>query len=146
MKKLVALALIAFTFVGFAQEKRDVSEEMKQRFVNKNTKSPEDIAAMQTKELALSLDLTEDQQAKVKHLLTEHHTERRAIMDQSGKKRKDMSKEEISEKRMAMLDSQILLKTKMKEVLNTEQYEKYSTMVDRKMEKGKKKRRGKRKE
>ena len=139
MKKLVVFALLAFVFTGYAQEKREVSEEMKQRFVNKGKKSPEDIASMQTKELTLSLDLTEDQQGKVKSLLTEHYTERKAMMEQSGKKRKDMSKEELSEKRMAILDSQILLKGKMKEILNNEQYEKYSSIVDSKMKRANKK-------
>jgi len=73
------------------------------------------------KELSTKLDLTADQQAKVKAILQENHEQMQAMMkDQS------MSKEDKHAKMQSMHDS---VHAKVREVLNDDQKKKFDAMV-----------------
>jgi periplasmic protein CpxP/Spy len=73
------------------------------------------------KELSTKLDLTADQQAKVKAILQENHQQMQAMMkDQS------MSKEDKHAKMQSMHDS---VHAKVREVLNDDQKKKFDAMV-----------------
>lgn len=135
MKKLVVIALVFCTVFSFAQEQ---DTERVAKFKERMAKSsPEDRAEMQTKRMTLQLDLTEEQQEQVSDVLTKHFKANEEKFKADKKSRKDMTDEERKAMKMAMLDSQIELKGKMKEILNEEQYEKYSATLDRYMKKRK---------
>jgi periplasmic protein CpxP/Spy len=73
------------------------------------------------KELSTKLDLTADQQAKVKAILQENHQQMQAMMkDQS------LSKEDKHAKMQSMHDS---VHAKVREVLNEDQKKKFDAMV-----------------
>jgi periplasmic protein CpxP/Spy len=73
------------------------------------------------KELSTKLDLTADQQTKVKAILQENHEQMQAMMkDQS------MSKEDKHAKMQSMHDS---VHAKVREVLNDDQKKKFDAMV-----------------
>lgn len=137
MKKLVIIALSLCTFIGLAQEGK--KEAMTERLTKRKEQSPENRAEIETKQLALKLDLSKNQQSVVRKALLDHHTEGNAKMLKNKEAIKSMSEEERHKFKLEFLDAQIALKEKMKGILNAEQYTKYSQMMDRKM----KSRRGK---
>jgi Spy/CpxP family protein refolding chaperone len=77
------------------------------------------------KELSTKLDLTADQQSKVKAILQENQQQMQAMMkDQS------MSKDDMHAKMQSMHDS---VHTKIREVLNADQKKKFDALVDEHM-------------
>ncbi len=136
MKKIIALLVVAlgFTAVTNAQEhKEDRFEEA--LTVDQQTE-------LAVKKMTLKLDLNKAQQEKIKPFLAEQIADRKAMKA----KRKEMKKNKqkpSSEERFKMmnarLDKQIAFKAEMKRVLNTQQYERFEKMADRKMHKMKKK-------
>ena len=64
MKKLVIIALSLCTFIGFAQEGK--KEAMMERLTKRKEQSPENRAEIETKQLALKLDLSKNQQSEVR--------------------------------------------------------------------------------
>ena len=139
MKKLLVIALALFTFSGFAQEKEEQADRttmLKKRLTRSNY-SPEDRAQMQTKQMTLQLDLTEKQQQQVNEVLVSYFTENKGKFRPNKKSKKEITDEERKNMRLAILDSQIALKEKMKGILDEEQYEKYSSKIDRYMKKRK---------
>jgi len=135
MKKLAFIALAFCTVFSFAQEQdTDRVAKFKERM---SRHSAEDRAAMQTKRMTLQLDLTEEQQEQVNDVLVEHFKANDEKHKGDKQSFKDMTDEERKEMKMAMLDSQIELKGKMKEILDEQQYEKYSATLDRYMKKRK---------
>ena len=132
MKKLLVIALALCTFSGFAQEKEEQADRtsmLKKRMTRSNY-SPEDRAQIQTKQMTLQLDLTEQQQQQVNEVLVSHFTENEGKFRADKKKNKEMTDEERKNMKLAILDSHIALKEKMKSILNDEQYEKYSKTID----------------
>src|SRR6476659_6153311 len=73
------------------------------------------------KELSTKLDLTADQQTKVKAILQENHEQMQAMM-----KVQSMSKEDKHAKMQSMHDS---VHAKVREVLNDDQKKKFDVMV-----------------
>ena len=133
MKKVLILALALISFGAMAQEK-EKSE--------RTPLSAEQMATLQTKRMTLALDLSEDQQAKVKAIQLEKAKIRKAKMVEH-KARKDSKgfKKPTAEERYAKqeqrLDMQIAQKAEMKNILSTEQYQRWEKMA---MRKGKRKR------
>ncbi|MBT8246112.1 MAG: hypothetical protein HKP48_11955 [Winogradskyella sp.] len=141
MKKLLVLALTLCTLTGFAQkDKSDKKKDLMERLAKRP--SPEERAEIQTKQMALRLDLSDKQQTQVQELLLAHYKDSYDKIDIDKTPVKDMTQEERQKMRIARLDSQIELKASMKTILDDTQYAKYSQMMERKMQKGKK--RGKR--
>lgn len=141
MKRLLVIALALFTFTGFAQkmDSEKMNDAMKERLTRRGKMSPEKQAAIQSKRMALSLDLSDAQQSQVEALLIDHLKEGQENGYAQKKAKKDLTEAERHEIVTKKLDAQIALKQKMKDILNDEQYAKYSKMMDRRMQKGGKK-------
>lgn len=143
MKKLVLIAIALMTVQAFAQQKKEGTKERAQMMRNL---SPEDAATMQTKRLTLHLDLNEKQQAEVKEMLLANAKARKAKMEEmKAKKEKGELQKPTKEERIKManarLDQQIAMKTKMKEILNDEQYDKWEKAQARMANRGNEKKR-----
>ena len=123
MKKLVLAVLLMAGLSSMAQER-----EMKGNRGGLHDLSPEQIATLQTKKMALSLDLNESQQVKMKSILLEDAKSRKANMEEH-KARKEEGKFPTPDERFAMLnerlDRQLKRKEKMQSLLTAEQYVKW---------------------
>ena len=123
---------------------------MKGKRGNMKDLSPEQAATLQTKKMTLALDLNESQQSKIKTILTEDATARKAKMEERKANKEDVKKVLTADEKYAMqnerLDHQIARKEQMKSILNTDQYEKWVKMDARKKMRGKGKNRGDKKE
>lgn len=141
MKKLLILALALTTFIGFAQKKNteDRKRDLMERFTKRGPKSPEHRAEIESKQMTLRLDLSETQQSQVKSALLTHFTEMEGKRKAFKKSEKKPTADEVTAMKSEVLDAQIALKSKMKTILNAEQYQKYSQMMERKMKVGKRK-------
>ncbi|MBU2939709.1 hypothetical protein KO494_09180 [Lacinutrix sp. C3R15] len=118
MKKLLVIALALVTIQVSAQEKRE-GRQRKADF------SPEEIAQLQTKQMTLDLDLTDEQQEKIGAINLENAIARKAKMEARKKSDEKPSKEEMLKMKNERLDAQIETKRKMKSILNEEQYAKW---------------------
>ncbi|MFS4454973.1 hypothetical protein [Maribacter sp. 2304DJ31-5] len=98
--------------------------------------SPEQIANLKTKKMTLALDLTKNQQVKIKSLLTAKAEERKAKMEaqKERKENREMGKPS-PEERYAManarLDLQIAHKKEVKAILDEVQYAKWEKMREK---------------
>jgi len=131
MKKLLVIVLALTTFVTYSQDSREQKRKEIRRNITREA-NPEKQAEIQTKRLALALDLDKNQQEQTLELLNSHF----ASINKSneGKKdRKTLTEEERHELKVSRLNAQIALKEKMKEILNDDQYKKYSQMLGRRM-------------
>ena len=95
--------------------------------------SPEQRATLKSKEMALHLDLSENQQQRVEKLLTAEFTEAQKMRD--ARKDIDKSEEDRFELRNARLDRQLAFKAEMKNILNEEQYALWQKYQQRRMAK-----------
>ncbi|MFT4803408.1 MAG: protein CpxP, partial [Psychroserpens sp.] len=107
---------------------------------------PEEMATLGSKKMTLALDLSIDQQAKVKEALLEQATIRKQNMAEREKmKNNDDAKKPTKEERVehlnAKLDTKIAMKQKMKSILTAEQYEKWTKMKTLRQHKSKGKKR-----
>ncbi|MFT7331561.1 MAG: protein CpxP [Roseivirga sp.] len=115
MKKLafVLIALIAFNTQAQerpTREKRDLS--------------PEQVAVLKTKKMTLHLDLNKSQQKEIEALnldIAKEHKE----MKVNREKRKELMQDERFAMKNKILDKQIALKSKMKKILNEDQFAKW---------------------
>lgn len=138
MKNLLMIAIALVTLNAAAQErKKDGAMKAKQEM--RQNMTPEEIAQLQTKKMTLHLDLSAAQQTAVEKVLLDEATERQTKMAKY-KAEKDANDDKPSkEDRLKMqnerLDHQIAMKAKMKTILNAEQYEKFETMQQKKVDK-----------
>ena len=136
MKKLI---LILTMFSGIwvsAQERRPHRQHM-----HRGELTTEQVATLQTKKLALALDLTESQQKTIQKIKFEQAELRESKRKEMKEKResgseKQFSSEERYERELERLEAQIAFKAKMKEVLNPAQYEKWERMQMHKKKQG----------
>lgn len=137
MKKSILVAftlLLSLNTMSYAQQKwsKDIKNEL---YSKRGGISPEESAKMQTKEMTLALDLSDEQQKDVEEALLSFHNDVQETKTSMDKKYDDMSLEEKRAIKSIYLDHQIALKQKMKTILNEKQYEKFSTrMVDKRRE------------
>lgn len=92
--------------------------------------SPEQRAVLNSKQLALKLDLTEAQQAEVEKLFTQRAKERKSLIAERKKglnKKRTKSVDKFSSKNR-QLDKRLAHQEKMKEILTAEQYEKWKSL------------------
>ncbi|WP_034061690.1 hypothetical protein [Lacinutrix jangbogonensis] len=154
MKKLLIVALALFALQVTAQDKKHNKSELRQeKMEHIKNMDPQEMGKLQAKKMTLALDLTQEQQNNVEKLNIKNAELRKAGMEKRMAL-KDSNKKPSQEEKLKMenkkLDHQIATKREMKKILNEEQYEKYSKMVERKMMKGKqgkaKHKKGKKKE
>jgi len=136
MKKLVFLALAFVTLQVTAQDApKEFHKQGKDRIHRMADLTPEETATLQTKKMTLALDLSEDQQAKIQKMNLENAKERKARMEAHKAMKESnsfstMSKEDKLKMKNERLDRQIAFKKQMKEILNAEQYKKWSENME----------------
>jgi acyl-CoA reductase-like NAD-dependent aldehyde dehydrogenase len=136
MKKLASILILVFAFTLTAQgQKKGMERE------NGPKLTVEQQTDLAIKKMTLGLDLTEKQQSQIKPLISTQAAARIKAM-QTRKEHKEANKKPSSDEIYAMksnqLDNQIAFKSKMKEILNKEQFEKFEKMKNGRKEKGKK--------
>jgi hypothetical protein len=129
MKKLILIAIALITVNASAQEdKRERNERPRgdrmERADFLKDLSPDEIATLQTKKMALHLDLTEAQQKEIHGIHLEQAKARKTDME-TRKKLNDKDKDERFKRANNQLDTKLATKSKFKKVLNKEQYEKW---------------------
>lgn len=132
MKKLLLIAIALITVSATAQERKRERQKRGEHQIVQQFKdfSPEEIATLQTKRMALELDLSEAQQKQIQTIHLEQAKARKTEMETREKMREDgkekqPSKEDRFNRANRQLDSRIALKAKMKDILNKEQFEKW---------------------
>jgi protein CpxP len=148
MKTLILIAFAFITLQAVAQDNRKGDEKGERNGKREMMKdlSPEEMATLGSKKMTLALDLSIDQQAKVKEALLEQATIRKQNMVEREKmKNNDDAKKPTKEERVehlnAKLDTKIAMKQKMKSILTAEQYEKWTKMKTLRQHKSKGKKR-----
>jgi hypothetical protein len=129
MKKIVLVLLLAISFVGFSQEKKEMGKE---RLTN------EQRAELESKKMKLDLDLNDKQTAEVKKLLLEQQNkgdEVRKTMKAKKESGVKPSQDEIFKMKNELLDRQIAFKGEMKKLLTPEQYAKWEATREAKKDK-----------
>ena len=123
MKTLLSIMLVALvTVTASAQEK---GKRMHSNF------SPEQMAEIQTKKMALYLDLNEGQQRDILKLNRERVEKRRQKIEKYKalkEKGEKLSDEERFNYINAQLDERLALQQKMKKILSAEQYQQWRKM------------------
>lgn len=132
MKNLIMIVVLLFGFAVVAQnpkmEKRQNKKEMHQKMKDM---TPEQVAALRTKQMTLQLDLTEAQQIQIEKLELERAKNRKTRFE-SKKERAELTADEMAAKKMAMLDEQIEMKKQMKSILTEAQFQKWEKSVQNK--------------
>ncbi len=130
MKKLLIFALALGSLTAFSQDDVQRNKKYLMKRISERP-TPEQRVELQTKRLALNLDLDKSQQSKVQEILLNHYKE----FDNSDKKKgfEKMTAEEKHSVKVERMDGAIALKEKMKSVLSAEQYAKYSQMQERRI-------------
>lgn len=137
MKKLCIIAIAFITLQAAAQEQKPKLTKAKVERMNSDM-TPEDIAQIQTKKMTLELDLNETQQKQVNALLLEEAKARAEKKEAYNKIKNDadakasITKEDRVKMMNERLDSQIVMKAKMKEILNADQYAKWEQKMTEK--------------
>ena len=135
MKNLVSILVLVFavTFTAKAQKK---GKHKKPEF------SIEQKADLAVKKMTLALDLSEKQQNQIKPLIMAQITGRKAAMEKRKEARKNAQKptaDEIYAMKNKQLDKQIMMKNKMRDILNKDQFIKFEKMQARRKMAGMKK-------
>ena len=126
MKNIIAIVVLVFTFTFTAQaQKKRGGKPSAEKMLNKMTKD---------------LNLTEDQQSKIKPLLEAQIADRMAMNEnrkasrESGEK---PSKEERMQQREDRMEKETAFNIEMANILNDEQFAKFEEMAKVRKEKGK---------
>ena len=131
MKKLLLIAIALITVNATAQDgKRERQNKGEHERVQQfKDFSPEEVATLQTKKMTLHLDLTDAQQKQIQAIHLEQAKARKSKMETHKKMHEEggekPSKEDRFNRANEQLDSRIALKSKMKNILSTEQFEKW---------------------
>ena len=139
MKSLVYIAILLFSISTLAQKP-----------MNKRTNpdfTPEQHAELQSKQLALALDLTEKQQKEVKALQLERAKESKANHELRQARRgkgERPSQDELFALRTKNLDAQEAHQEKMKKILSDDQYKEWKDLKKERMQRMENRRQSKR--
>ena len=123
MKKISLILILMLSISAFAQDRKQ--ERKQDHKMDKVEMSADETATLRTKRMALKLDLSQDQQSRLKTLFTEQATYQKAMMAQHKEMRKDTAtwnKNQFAI-RNARLDHQKEMQDKIKNILNPAQYE-----------------------
>jgi len=129
MKKIMTIILIGFTVFTFAQER----SYTKSKFNDYNL---EQQAILQTKRMALNLDLNSTQQKQILKINKKQATTRKKKMEMY-KTMKENGTKPTSDERFKMinerLDNQLVFHSEMKNILTESQFEQWNNFQKRKM-------------
>lgn len=126
MKTLLIIFMTLATFAVNAQDK-----SLEKRAHHKEVKSnltPEQRVDFKLKKMTSALDLTSEQQTKMKQLFLEKSNERSGM----NKNRKEMTDAQKDEAKKAMLDRRITFKNQMKDILTEDQMIKWKEIQSEK--------------
>ena len=128
MKKLIAVAFFCFSFSGFAQEQNAA-------FLRSDRESftPAQRSELAVKKLTLELDLNASQQSEMSKIINESETKKAAKRAEFNAK-KESERAMNSDARFALknqlLEEQIATNSKVKKILNAEQFAKWERMQE----------------
>jgi hypothetical protein len=132
MKKLLVVAFLAMSMVGFAQKKEG---KMNPERAEMEQLTPEQRTELMVKRLDLELDLTDEQEKQITTYLQSQEA-KRAEKVAAFKAKKAEGKKLTADERFAlkneMLDQQIANKEQMKKILTPVQFEKWEQMKENK--------------
>ena len=114
----MAMATIGMSAQNKNLNKKEYHQEMKSNL------TPEQRVDLRLKKMTNALDLSADQQVKMKQLFLEKGTERSEMY----KNRRQMTDLERQKAKQAMLDRKMGFKTKMSEILTKEQVTKWESL------------------
>ncbi|MDL2145318.1 hypothetical protein QQY79_22565 [Flavobacterium tructae] len=136
MKKLIIAAFLFVGIASFAQEADQSVQPQRERL------TPEQRNDRQLKKLTSELNLDANQQTQIKQLLTDRSANAEKFRE-DRKNRKDNGTKLTTEQKAAfkqqMADEKTANDTKMKSILNADQYKKWTSIQDEKREKAKEK-------
>jgi hypothetical protein len=144
MRKIASILVLVFAFTLTTQAQKQGRKKGGQEGPKLTVEQHTNLAV---KKLTLALDLSNKQQNQIRPLISTQASLRKAEMlkrkENKGSNKRPTS-DEIYEMKIKKLDNQIAFKAKMKDILNKEQFEKFSKMKKRKgMKKGKMMKKGK---
>lgn len=131
MKKVITLFVLVFAFTLSTQGQKKKAKRASKLTIEQQT-------TLAVKKMTLALDLSEKQQNDVKPILMAMITEKKmAIRKRKAAKeaKERLSADEIYEMKIKQLDRKILIKNKMKNILDEKQYEQFEKMQKRKRRK-----------
>jgi len=124
MKHLLVIAMAFISINTFAQVEQTENKTLKrERF------TPEQIAELQTKRMALNLDLNESQTQKIYTLNLAKAKERHAKRKTVRSERKKHTSEDRFKRKNERLDKALARKKEMKTILTNKQFEKWETQT-----------------
>ncbi|WP_367771789.1 hypothetical protein AB3G33_00400 [Flavobacterium sp. WC2421] len=126
MKKLLIAALLVVSMTSFAQDSKGM--EKKQHRAEMEKLTPEQRNQLMLKKMTLELDLNAKQQDQMKQVIMEQSKKREALREAHKADKKEMTSDERFAMKNKMLDEQIAMKAKMKNILSPEQFEKWDAM------------------
>ncbi|MFN4761704.1 hypothetical protein ACKGJN_01155 [Gillisia sp. Q332] len=131
MKKVSLILILMLSISAFAQDRKQ--ERKQDHKMDKVEMSADEMATLRTKKMALKLDLTEEQQARLKTLFTEEATYQKTMKAQHRELRKDTAT--WNQNRFAIknarLDHQKEMQEKIRTILTPEQFETWKASADR---------------
>lgn len=133
MKKL-SLVIALFIAIGAFAQKRG----QEGRGPKGNDFTPEQKTQLMVMKLSVALDLSEKQEAAITPLVAEKiekMAEKRGYKKGERAERKELSSDEKFEMAMKRLEEQKILQTKMKDILDKDQYAQWRKMHKKQMEK-----------
>ncbi len=137
MKKLLSFALLAlFTIGTYAQEQENQQKRKRANF------TAEQIAELQTKKMALDLDLTKKQQDQIYEINIRKATERKQKKEELKAiraEKKQLSSDELFNLKNNRLDRQLAHQAEMKEILNEKQFDTWEKTRKQRAHKAKRK-------
>lgn len=136
MKKLIIVALLVVGITAFAQNRKEMGNRPDRSKMEKF--SPEQRTQLMVKKLTLELDLNAKQQEQVKQIIAEQGLKKEAMRAERMAKKEEGQKQNADEQfamKNKMLDEQIEMKNKMKTILSPEQFEKWSNLKEKQVEK-----------
>ena len=131
MKYLFSFLFAGMTLISFAQNNMNQMRGMKDF-------TPEQDAILQTKKMALSLDLNTTQQKQVLELNKKRGIERKKQMEVRKTMMSNQTKPTSDERfnmMNSMLEKQMVHQSQMKKILNKDQYDQWKIMQKNKMAK-----------
>lgn len=125
MKKMIYLSLVLLltSSIGFAQPRKGGHHKEKERVFEKFT--PEQIATINSKRMALKLDLSEKQQKAIQALELDQAKFKKSKMERRKKEKtqeKDIDEQEKYARLNERLDRQIAYQSTLKNILDEDQY------------------------
>lgn len=140
MKNLVVVMALMVVSMGFSQ--RGAHQQHRKQL--KADLTAEQMATLESKKMALVLDLTDEQLEQVQVIQLENAKHRKAIMaERKARKEGDSfqkpTAEELFERQNEMLDRKLAVQAQMKDILTDEQYLQWKKLNHRRHMQGKKK-------